>query len=146
MPVNYNGTADKPYPAIIRVELREISLNDQTAGEDFAQYDTIYQSADALWYRTDAFNTNRVPRRGVGLSQDNPAGSGELFDVWIRGLISNNSWNFVSGAPVYVGSGVGTAPVMSAPTASGVWQYLIGKAITSSLLDFDPSDPIQIAQ
>ena len=140
MTTDYYGPARPPVIEVIRTEATEFAFDNQAAGQALNAYQVVYRDG-GFWKPADANLSATIPRIvTIGMAQDAPA-SGQLVDVWFRGLLSNATFGLRSNAPVYLASGGGLT--MSAPTASGDWVVQLGRGITSTLLDFSPQIPIQ---
>ena len=144
-PNNYFGPHKGAFPDYIRVGATELAYDNQKAGEAVNQYDVVYLDGD-FWRRADANSVPAVPQTGIGMAVASAASGALGLRVWHRGILSNGAWAFVSGASIFLASGLGQTPTMSAPSASGNHQYILGRTLTSTAMQFDPRPPIQVGQ
>jgi len=77
----------------------------------------------------------------VGISLQSAVAPGDLVDVQQIGSITNQSFNFTPGQPVYVGAdGVPTQVPPSDPNRA--WQTIIGHATDANTLFINMQDPV----
>jgi len=141
MAVIYAGPKLSQIRQFIRTELTEIAWDEQSAGEAVSQYDVVFRDG-SFWKKADARDPSLVPAVGIGMAQDT-ALSGANLDVWVRGIISNGAWALASGARVYLASGGGMT--MSGLGLSGDTSLVLGRALTTTIMEFNPEEPVRIA-
>lgn len=74
------------------------------AGENIAQYDTVYIGVDGKMYKADADADATLPARGISVAAVTSGNSGRIL---MMGVITNDSWTFSPGAPVYASTTAG---------------------------------------
>lgn len=131
-----------PPQQAIKFEYQEHAYYDQLIGySSSSQYDIVYLDG-THWKTADAHTTAQI-RKPIGIVQTS-AVSGSRGKIWVKGIISNGSWSFASGLPVFVGSGGGI--VTSAPVASGDWSMRLGIAVTTRQLELDADTPVRVGE
>lgn len=143
MAVIYAGPKLKQIQQFVRTELTEIAWDYQAAGEAVSQYDVIFRDG-SFWKKADARSPSLVPSVGVGMAQDTVLSGGANLDVWIRAIVSNGGWALTSGARVYLASGGGIT--MSGLGLSGDTSLTLGRALTTTAMEFNPGNPVLIGQ
>lgn len=136
----YYGPGRTTIQQLIRTELTEIAWDQQSAGEALSQYDVIFRDG-SFWKKANARDPSLVPSVGIGMAQDT-ALSGANLDVWMRAIVSNGGWALASGGRVYLASGGGMT--MSGLGTSGDTSLLLGRALTTTVMEFNPGKPILI--
>jgi len=75
----------------------------------------------------------------IGLTV-NAAGPGDELEVVLRGSVTNSSWSWAPGLPLYLGAnGVLT---QSPPSPAAAWVRVLGTALSATRILFNPLSPI----
>jgi hypothetical protein len=98
-------------------------------------------SADGSWDSADADAEATVGQLAIALEATD-TGTGALL-LW--GIAENASWSFTAGDQLYVSATAGDI-TSTAPSASGQFVQVVGYAITSTIIMFNPSpDYVELA-
>jgi len=114
------------------------AYENREAGEKLSAYNVVYLDG-ALIKKADASDRNKMP---VAAMASKSALQGESIDVWYRGIVTNSAWNFTSGKPLFLMSGgvIGH----NAPEVSGNVVQSLGRALTKTIMHFNPEDTIMV--
>lgn len=125
-----------------QVSISQLEYRTILAGEKVTQYEVVFQ--DGSFVR-QARGDNPNVMDGVGLVSTT-VDSGVPSDVIIRGRITNTSWNWTSGSPLYVSATTSGGLTHTAPTASGHVIQKMGMALTTTVIELNPQRGMVIAE
>lgn len=112
-----------------------------TAGATVALRDVLYEGADGEWYLADADASATMPamRMAVGAGTD-----GNAVNTITKGVVRNDSWTWTPGLPIYVSTTgtTGNTLTQTAPSGDLDCIQIVGYALTSTVMYFDPSPNI----
>lgn len=108
------------------------AYENREAGEKISVYDVVYLDGKLI-KKADASDRNKMPAAAMA---GESARQGELIDAWYRGIVTNSTWNFTSGARLFLMSGgvIGH----NAPEVSGNVVQSLGRALTKTTIHFNP--------
>ena len=125
-----------------QVSISQLEYRTILAGEKVTQYEVVFQ--DGSFVR-QARGDNPNVMDGVGLVSTT-VDSGVPSDVIIRGRITNTSWNWTSGLPLYTSDVTSGGLTHTAPTASGRVIQKMGVALTTTVIELNPQRGMVIAE
>lgn len=131
-----------PAQRAAQVSVSQLEYRTINFGERVAQYEVVFQ--DGVFVR-QARGDNPNFMDGVGLASDT-VDSGIPGDVMIRGRITNTSWNWTSGSPLYVSAITSGGLTHTAPTLSGHTIQKMGMALTATQIELNPQRGFNIAE
>jgi len=126
-------------------EYNGVVLYGKAAGEDVAQWGTVFLQSDAKFDNADANAAGEFPALGIAVGcsggGDWPCQDTETMEVMVRGVIRNEDWTGLTiGSPVYLSETAGGV-IQTAPSDSGDAVQIVGWALSDSEIYFDFSRP-----
>ena len=112
------------------------------AGEDLVFLDLVYLNSDGKYYKATSTDITKVPGIGLVLQTIDTNAHGRVL---IYGTIRYDSWSWTPGSLLYLDTAVGSITSDRPYTAGSIVQ-VIGCAISSNKIIFNPSIQINIAQ
>ncbi len=106
-----------------------------TAGEDLAQFETVYRKNDGKYWKAKADAVGTMPviaMATVAISAD--ATGIFLLIGWIR----SDAWSLTAGQSAYQSAATGGAVTTTQPAASGNQVQRVGIALTTKIAHFNP--------
>ena len=104
-----------------------------TFGETVAFGDPLYCAVDGKFYKADANGSGTYPADAISLVASSTTGN-----IIVMGIIRNDSWSsWTVGGVIYLSTSAGLT--QTAPTAVNDIIQVLGKAITTKIILFNPS-------
>lgn len=110
-------------------------FSSMTVGENVVIGDALYMKNDGKLWKADANATATMPVVAIALGSINANNAG---DVLKTGFIRDDSWSWTVGQLIYA-SGTAGALSQTAPNTSGDQVQVLGYAVTTHVIYFNPS-------
>ena len=134
--------AVSPRFRVNRLAVDDIVYKAVVAGAVVSQFDVVYENGSQVRRaRADSSTT----MDGVGIASQ-VVGAGGVLDVIIRGRVTNASWGWTSGSPLFVSATSGGLMTHTPPSASGNISQRIGIALTTTVIDLNPQTGFEISE
>lgn len=106
-----------------------------TAGEDLAQFETVYRKNDAKYWLAKADSANTMPVLAMAVEAISADAVGKFLLIgWIR----NDAWSLTAGQSAYQSAATAGAVTTTIPAASGNQVQRVGIALTAKIAHFNP--------
>jgi len=106
-----------------------------TAGEEIAQFETVYLKNDGKVYKSKADSATTMPIKGIATALVAINTQGVFL---IEGFIRKNAWDWTIGAMLYASDITAGAITSTIPDTSGDQIQPVGMAITADIAWFRP--------
>jgi hypothetical protein len=108
-------------------------LTDGVAGENLLAGQIVYRKSDGKFWRADFRYSTTLPAIAMAVTDVSAGATGNFL---LNGVVRNDSWTWTAGNIIYVSiTGYWTS---TAPSSSGYFLQIIGVALTSTVMRFDP--------
>lgn len=104
-------------------------------GKQLDHHKTVYISSDGKWYESSASSESTMPITAITCGSVPANQNGEIL---LFGLISKNTWNWVSGELLYASTDSGEL-TQTIPEESGNQVQVIGRALSNKVILFMPN-------
>lgn len=108
---------------------------ERTAGENLSAYEVVYMKSDGKLWKADASAITTAPVIAMATEAITADNTGAFL---FFGEITNGSWSWTVGAPVYLSETAGALTETAPSTANAVVQR-VGIALAATVLMFKPS-------
>jgi len=108
---------------------------EDTVGEDVAAGDLLYVGSDGKWYKAKANSESTMPCAGLATQVKS---ANEVCRILLFGFYRNDSWSYTPGGLLYVYD-TGGWPSQTPPSTTGYQVQVVGVAVASNIILFNPS-------
>jgi len=106
-----------------------------TAGENIAQYDTVYIKSDGKIYKAKANAAATCKIIGIASAAIASSAAGV---VYLLGEVTNGSWSWTIGVIIFLSAATGGALTETPPSGGGQFVVRIGLAISTTKIILKP--------
>ena len=106
-----------------------------TAGEDLAQFQTVYRKNDAKYWKAKADNAATMPVVAMAVEAILADAVGKFI---LMGWLRNDAFSLTPGQPAYQSAAVAGGVTTTQPAASGNQVQKVGIALTDVIAHFNP--------
>ncbi|MBA7570814.1 hypothetical protein ES708_12567 [subsurface metagenome] len=106
-----------------------------TAGEDLAQFETVYRKSDEKYWLAKADDAATMPVAAMALEAISADATGKFL---LYGWIRNDAWSLTAGSPAYQSAATAGQVTTTIPEASGNQVQRVGMALTDVIAHFNP--------